>query len=79
MEELTGMRMNPELRKVVEDAGLLQGWIAEALAKAEADAEAKHKQVLQEKERVMRENERLKQEITMLKQAARSKARSPVA
>jgi hypothetical protein len=69
MEEMVGMKINPELRKIVEEAGLLQEWIAEDKAKAEAErARLLHKQ-----ERLMHDVERLKQEIAMLKRAARAK------
>jgi hypothetical protein len=88
MEEMVGMKINPEVTKIVEEAGLLQKWTAEALANAEARAEAERErseqerarlmrereQAVRERELVMRDVERLKLEITRLKRAARAKA-----
>jgi uncharacterized membrane protein YheB (UPF0754 family) len=79
MKELLGMRINPEVRKVVEDAGLLQEWTAEAVANAEAKHKQEKERLAQKQERVIRENERLKRENARLKQAARAKVRAPVA
>ncbi|MDR1257324.1 MAG: hypothetical protein LBJ86_06215 [Spirochaetaceae bacterium] len=63
MKELIGMKINPEVRKVVEEAGLLQEWLAEDRAKGEV-----------ERKRLMCEVERLKHEIATLKRKARAKA-----
>jgi hypothetical protein len=51
MKELTGMKMHPEVRRMLEESGLTQEWVAEGEAKGEA-----------ERQRLMRENECLKQE-----------------
>jgi hypothetical protein len=54
----------------VEEAGLLQEWVAEAVANAEAE----RARLVQKQERLMRDVERLKRENAMLKRAARVKA-----
>jgi predicted transcriptional regulator len=84
MEEMVGMKINPELTKIVEEAGLLQKWTAEAVANAEAklkrseqereQAVQKQERLMRERELVMRDVERLKREIATLKRAARAKA-----
>jgi hypothetical protein len=51
MKELTGMKMHPEVRRMLEESGLTQEWVVEGEAKGEA-----------ERQRLMRGNECLKQE-----------------
>jgi hypothetical protein len=72
MKELMGMKMHPEVRRMLEESGLTQEWVAEGEAKAEAERQ----RLMRKQERVMRENERLKREIAKLKQAARSKVKA---
>jgi hypothetical protein len=81
MKELIGMKINPEVRKVVEEAGLLQEWLAEGEAKGRAEGEvrgiakgeAERKRLARDKERIMRDVERLKRENAALKRKARAK------
>jgi hypothetical protein len=64
MGEVLSMRTGPGLRKVFEEAGWIQEWLAQGEAQGRAA----------ERERLSGELDRLRQEITMLKSAARSKA-----
>jgi hypothetical protein len=74
MGEVLSMRTGPGLRKVFEEAGWIQEWLAQGRDEARAEFSRERERSNREREQMRQENERLRREITVLKSAAHQKA-----